>query len=99
MAIHFFNRLETVDYLIKSRRTGRPAVFARRLGISERTLYEFLDLMKELGAPISYCKRTESYYYKEQGGFQIRFKRQDRPRLNLSDADSGVDVDQVFKNN
>lgn len=75
MAIQFFNRLETVDYLISSRTTGKPAHFAKRLGISERALYDFLAMMRELGAPIAYCKQCESYYYVERGGFHVRFKK------------------------
>ncbi len=76
MALHFFTRLELADFLISRRSTGRPSKLAKRLGISERTLYDFLEMMKDLGAPICYCKQSESYYYKEKGCFHVRFRKQ-----------------------
>ena len=75
MAIHLFNRLETLDRLISIKSTGKPSCLAKRLGISERALYDFLDLMRDLGAPICYCKIRGSYYYKEPGRFHMRFNK------------------------
>lgn len=75
MALHYFNRLERIDYLISSRRTGKPTEFAKRLGISERTLYDFLNVMRSLGAPIQYNKDVQTYYYSENGRFYIRFTK------------------------
>ena len=73
--LDYFTRLETLDYLIRSKRTGAPRDLARRLKISERTLYDFLEVMRSLGAPIEYCKLTKTYYYTEKGSFNIRFKK------------------------
>lgn len=73
MPKRYFERLQTIDYLIRIKGTGKPAQLAKRLRISERTLYEFLKLMKDLGAPIEYDRYKESYYYTEKGGFNIRF--------------------------
>ena len=68
------HRLESMDRLIRIKGTGTPQYFANKLGISERTLYEYLAYMKELGAPIEYCKQRQSYYYKEHGGFNFNFQ-------------------------
>jgi predicted DNA-binding transcriptional regulator YafY len=73
MPKRYFERLQTIDYLIRIKGTGKPAQLAKRLRISERTLYEFLKMMKDLGAPIEYDRYKESYYYTEKGGFNIRF--------------------------
>jgi len=73
MPKRYFERLQTIDYLIRIKGTGKPAQLAKRLRISERTLYEFLKMMKDLGAPIEYDRYKESYYYSEKGGFNIRF--------------------------
>lgn len=70
-------RLEVVDHLIRIRGTGSPKQLARRLGISERSLFEYLKFMKELGAPIKYSKNRQSYYYTEIGIFQIKFNKTD----------------------
>ncbi|CAL1520430.1 HTH domain-containing protein [Chitinophaga sp. MM2321] len=75
MPKRYFDRLQTIDYLIRIKGTGKPAQLAKRLRISERTLYEFLKMMKELGAPIEYDRYKESYYYSEKGGFNMRFAR------------------------
>ncbi|MDB5011808.1 MAG: hypothetical protein JWQ25_10 [Daejeonella sp.] len=75
MPLPLFTRLETLDYLIKTKSSGQPEELARRLDISVRTLYNFLDTMRALGAPIDYCKLTRTYYYTEEGEFKIRFKK------------------------
>jgi predicted DNA-binding transcriptional regulator YafY len=62
--------LKRMDRMIRSRSTGTPEDFARRLAISERTLYNYLSLMKELGAPIRYSRYSESYIYNEDGGLK-----------------------------
>ncbi len=68
------HRLKSMDRLIRIKGTGTPQYFAKKLGISERTLYEYLAYMKDLGAPIEYDKCRQSYYYKLQGGFNFRFQ-------------------------
>lgn len=75
MPKRYFERLQTIDYLIRIRGTGNPTQLASRLEISERTLYEFLRMMKDLGAPIEYDRYKETYYYGEKGGFNIKFSK------------------------
>ena len=66
-------RLTRIDYLIRIKGTGTPVQLAEKLGMSERTVYEYLNLMKEFGAPIKFDTYRQSYYYEEQGGFNLRF--------------------------
>ncbi len=75
MPKRYFERLQTIDYLIRIKGTGKPSQLAKRLRISERTLYEFLKMMKDLGAPIEYDRYKESYYYGEKGGFNVKFTK------------------------
>ena len=63
--------LERMDRLIKRRATGSPQVFATHLGISPSTLYTYLDLLRERGAPVAYCRWRRSYYYQAQGRLVI----------------------------
>lgn len=79
MRFDLFNRLETLDYLIRSRSTGSPRKLAQRLDMSERNLYQFLEVMKDLGAPICYCKTYKTYYYEVSGSFSFRFKKAEHP--------------------
>jgi len=66
-------RLQRIDHLIRIKGTGSPAQLAKRVGISERSIYGYLNLMKDLGAPIRFCHYRESYYYDEEGGLIISF--------------------------
>ncbi|MCK4991753.1 MAG: HTH domain-containing protein [Bacteroidales bacterium] len=52
-----------MDQLIRFRETGTPEDFACRLGISVRTLYNYLKILKELGADIQYNTYSRSYEY------------------------------------
>lgn len=53
--------------------TGNPKNFADKLGISERTIYNYLEYMKtELHAPIIYNSLKKSYCYDGECG--LRFK-------------------------
>jgi len=70
-----FDQLRRMDLMIRSRSTGTPEEFARRLGISVRSLYNYLALMKETGAPIRYSRTKRTYIYTELGSFVISFTR------------------------
>ncbi|WP_343306838.1 hypothetical protein AAHN97_06960 [Chitinophaga niabensis] len=73
MSLQHFERIRSIDHLIRIRGTGSPQQFARRLKISEASLYRILAFMKEAGAPIRYSKERQSYYYSEEGSFLISF--------------------------
>jgi predicted DNA-binding transcriptional regulator YafY len=67
------NRLIRLDYLIHLKATGKPADCAHRIGISERSLYDYLRILKEMGAPIKFSRNRGTYYYNEDGRFRISF--------------------------
>lgn len=69
----FFNRLTRIDSLIRLKNTGSPSMFSRKLDISESTLYEFLGLMKDLGAPIKWDNSRNSYVYEPEGKMELKF--------------------------
>jgi len=68
--INLFTRM---DAIIRRRGTGAPKDFAARLAISERTLYGYISLLKELGGPIYFCHRQNSYCYEFEVTFSIGF--------------------------
>jgi predicted DNA-binding transcriptional regulator YafY len=53
--------------------TGTPDEFSARLGISRRCLYDYINRMKEGGAPIKYDHYRSTFYYAEEGNFKIDF--------------------------
>lgn len=56
-------RIERLHQLLKLKATGSPKDCAGKLEISERQLYNTLELMKALGAPIYYDIANGSYCY------------------------------------
>lgn len=66
-------RLQRIDYLIQIKGTGTPTQLANRLGLSRRCVLNYLNIMKEFGAPIKFCAARQSYYYDEEGFFKISF--------------------------
>lgn len=59
--------------LIKFKRTGTPEDFAVRLGISRAKLFRLLGELRELGAPVRFCNRRQSYVYFRSVELQLRF--------------------------
>jgi predicted DNA-binding transcriptional regulator YafY len=88
MRKNILERLERIDHLIRIKGTGAPAELAKRLNMSQRNVYQYLNLMREMGAPIKFCPFRESYYYSEEGGFAIRFQAlsKDEPGNNYAHA-------------
>ncbi len=76
--MHLFDqlrRIERIDYLIRSRSTGKPTELAAKLGISPSQLYEIIKVMKEeMDAPIYYSKSCQSYCYSGSVRFVCEFK-------------------------
>jgi biotin operon repressor len=68
-----FKRIERLDRLIRIKATGTPDQLADKLGMSRRSVFDYINLMKENGAPIKFCAYRQSYYYDEEGAFTILF--------------------------
>ncbi len=75
MPRNFINRFKTIDRLIQKKATGTSEQLAEKIGVSKRTTIEFINVMREFGAPIYYCKIKKSYCYKDKGHFNISFIR------------------------
>jgi predicted DNA-binding transcriptional regulator YafY len=66
-------RLIRLDHLIQYKSTGTPADCAQKIGMSERSLYDYLKILKEMGAPVKFSRGRRTYYYSEGGHFHISF--------------------------
>lgn len=71
--LKYVQRLRRIDHLIKRRATGNPESFANKVGLCRSSLMDYLRELREMGAPISYCKRRESYIYREEKQLFIGF--------------------------
>ncbi len=58
------NRLKQIHKMIKGEVTGSPDIFASCLSISKRQLYNILDEIRLMGAPVEYDKLRCTYYYR-----------------------------------
>ena len=67
------HRLIRLDHLIAHKSTGTPADCANKIGISERSLYDYLKILKEMGAPVRFSRDRRTYFYTEGGHFHISF--------------------------
>jgi transcriptional antiterminator len=91
-----FELIEKIDYKIQTGRTGPAGTLAQSVGISPRTLHNYLAMMRDLGAPIYFNKVKKSYCYREEGSFTIAFlsdkerQQHDEPRPDKSDSKKGV---------
>jgi predicted DNA-binding transcriptional regulator YafY len=67
--------LITIIDLIQARKTGTPKELAKKLKISERMVYKYMDELKqEFNAPVKYDKTLKTYYFSENGTLNLRWK-------------------------
>ena len=71
---NLIDRINSINYYISIKGTGSPKDFAKRVNISERMIYVYLNLFKDMGAPIKYCKIKKTYYYEVEGSIEMKFK-------------------------
>jgi hypothetical protein len=65
-------RLQRMNDLIRSRKTGTPVQLSDTLGISKRQLYCDLDYCRDLGLSIGYSKQLQTFYYSDGSELDIR---------------------------
>ncbi|MEY5132709.1 MAG: hypothetical protein RLZZ198_713 [Bacteroidota bacterium] len=61
--------------LVKQKKTGKPKEIAKKLGVSERQVYTYLEILKtEFNAPIKYSKKEETYFFNEEGELTLAWQ-------------------------
>ena len=107
MINEIIKRLKYIDTLIQEHKTGTAADLGEVIGVSERTVYKYLKMMKRLGAPIAFNAFTKTYYYKKEGNFVCAFsfsasndphKRNETETMNLSVISISELLQQMNKN-
>ena len=89
--------IERVDSLIRKHSTGNPKELSEKLCISERHVYNLINIMKDMGAPIYYCPYSESYCYNTEVYFNSGFYTKN---LKMEEYKGGVSKRYHFyKNN
>jgi hypothetical protein len=69
------NKLEQMDQLIRLQATGCSKEFAKRIDVSESSLFRLLNDLKELGAEIRFSPIKDSYCFCCAEEFKIGYKK------------------------
>ncbi len=69
-------RLKKMNRLIKEESTGTPSEFACRLGVSQSHLYRCIEEVRDLGAPVSFCRTRQTYFYKNDFELKVSYSIQ-----------------------
>lgn len=73
MPKHYFNRLEYLSTLIEHKCTGSPELLAQKMGVSKRTVFDYINILKSLDATIEYDIVKQTYFFQKNGKFNFRF--------------------------
>jgi transcriptional antiterminator len=74
-----FKNIQLLIELIEQKNTGNPAALAKKLAVSERMIYKYLDILKsEFNAPINYNRSIQSYYFTEAGSLDLRWQESEK---------------------
>ncbi len=74
--MNVFEKIEKINslhHLIKNECTGNPLELANRLGVSRSTLYNIIEELKLIEAPISYSRRRETFFYAKDFDLDINW--------------------------
>ena len=81
--LRYIKKLQQLDALIRRKSTGNQKEFCKKTCMSRSVLNDYLNEMKELGFPIEYDRKRETYFYKENGSLVDKFfeKRMDNEEV------------------
>ena len=74
--IKYLERLKRINEIIKSKSSGTPKEFAKKLRISEGHLYCCINEMKEMGVPVDYDRNLHYYYYTKEFDLKVSYSIQ-----------------------
>lgn len=63
----YIQRVQFIDKLIRKKATGNANVLAKKLNLSKSGVEKFIQEMKEVGFPITYCRKRKTYMYQHEG--------------------------------
>ena len=67
----YIERLERIFQMIKQGKTGNSLEFASRFGISRRLLFTSLDELCDIGIPIIYDRKNNSFILQRKCIFKL----------------------------
>lgn len=85
MSKSFITTVKKLDHLICSKNTGSAQELARKLRLSTRCIYNYINIMKLYGAPIVYSRSRKSFVYLESGNFYFGFSQLSEENLLINE--------------
>jgi transcriptional antiterminator len=71
----YLENLQRLIEAIEQRSTGNAREISQKLDVSERMVYNYLDVLKnEFGAPIKYDRAMKSYFFTEEGKIELQWQ-------------------------
>ncbi len=68
-------KIQQIISAINLKQTGTPKELAQKLGVSERMIYVYIDIIKnDFKAPVGYDKQLKTYYFKEEGVLNLNWQ-------------------------
>lgn len=64
-------RVQQLHNLIANEKTGTPKELATLMLISERRVHQLIEELKEMNAPIYYCRKSKTYFYKDNFDLKV----------------------------
>ena len=71
--INQLQRIQKINRMIKSARTGTPREFAGELCISESHFYRCIDELQDMGVPIQYSRARRTYFYENNTELSLSY--------------------------
>ncbi|HLD53777.1 MAG TPA: HTH domain-containing protein [Sediminibacterium sp.] len=75
MSKNFICTVKKLDHLICNANTGSAQDLARKMRLSTRCIYNYINIMKTNGAPIIYNRSRKSFIYQKSGNFYFGFSQ------------------------
>lgn len=86
----FLETLRKMNLLISTGKTGDPVEFAKSIDMSERSMYDYLRVLKSLGCPVIYSRAKKTYYYVDEGELKLGFIRARGTYLPLTTGEERI---------
>lgn len=83
----YMERLRHLDDLIRRKATGNLDCLARKLHLSKSHTVTFINEMRDLGFPVEYSRKFESYFYTQEGRLAVHLFEKKNPPLDNPSID------------
>ncbi len=86
-----------LNKLIEEERTETPEQLAKRLGISRRQLYSYIENLKDIGLEVVFSRKNNSFCYPEQKKLEISFHLKILEEDNVTKINGGFFLKSFFR--